>query len=444
MYIYANNWTHNSWYGKSTGKGALSLWTRNMKSQQILTYNSSFYQGPALKSGAGVAGGEAAEFAAANGYRVVIGDSPTVGYVGGFTQGGGHSQLSGLYGLGADNVLEWEVITASGEHLVATPTQNSDLYWALSGGGGGTYAVVVSMTSRLFEDGRSASATLSFSVDSTGGVDNFWDAVGVFHEELQSICDRHGVVAAYMITNTSLIVYSITAPDQTADTLSTLLVPMSSALVQSGTGSLTQQSLNLTFYEADGFYDLYAKTLEPLMKPTSESPVMGGRMVLRENMASNRSAVIDSFRTATEDGKFYVGPTALNPNGAALVAAPVASNAVQPEWRNAFLSITVVSAVGDLSDDWIEAALLQDELVDRILPAMEAATPGSAVYLNEGNWAQHDWQQAFYGTNYERLLQIKETYDPHGAFYALTAVGSEAWGEDARGRLCRTGENYRH
>ncbi|KAK9418807.1 hypothetical protein SUNI508_14118, partial [Seiridium unicorne] len=39
-----------------------------------------------------------------------------------------------------------------GEHLVATPEQNSDLYWAMSGGGGGTYAVAVSMTTRQHAD----------------------------------------------------------------------------------------------------------------------------------------------------------------------------------------------------------------------------------------------------------------------------------------------------
>lgn len=108
------------------------------------SYNTSYYNGSALKVGAGVRGGDAAEFAAQYGYRVVVGDCPDVGMAGGYTQGGGHSLLTGLYGLGADNVLEWEVVTASGQHIVATPNQNKDLYWALSGGGGGTYGIVVS------------------------------------------------------------------------------------------------------------------------------------------------------------------------------------------------------------------------------------------------------------------------------------------------------------
>lgn len=427
----------NSWNGKSTGKGALSLWTRNMVTQKIVSYNSSFYHGPALKAGAGVTGGQASQFAAAHGYRVVTGDSPTVGVAGGFTQGGGHSQLSGVYGLGADNVLEWEVVTAEGIHLVATPTKNSDLYWALSGGGGGTYGVVVSMTTRLFDDSCVSSATLAFDVDSTGGVEEFWTAVGVFHDELQHIVDSDGVVAALLLTNASLTVFSITAPGHTADSLSKLLQPMKSALINSCTAGLTEESLALTWNEGSGFHDLYTKTLMPLMDNVTESPVMGGRMVLRNNMASNKSDVLEAFRAATDGGRFYLASTALNTAGPALVARPVAANAVQPEWRDAFLSINIISSTWDWNQNWGEAAVRQADMIDRVLPAMEAATPGSAVYLNEGNWEQPDWQHAFYGANYNRLLKIKNKYDPHGLFYALTAVGSEAWIEDAKGRLCR-------
>lgn len=61
-----------------------------------------------------------------------------VGIVGGCGQGGGHGALQGLYGLAADNTLEFEVVTAKGEHLKAAPTENADLYWAFNNGGGRT------------------------------------------------------------------------------------------------------------------------------------------------------------------------------------------------------------------------------------------------------------------------------------------------------------------
>lgn len=60
-----------------------------------------------------------------------------MGIAAGYTQGGGHSLLISGYGMAADQVLEWEVVTPMGEHLFATPQQNIDLYWALSGGGDG-------------------------------------------------------------------------------------------------------------------------------------------------------------------------------------------------------------------------------------------------------------------------------------------------------------------
>jgi hypothetical protein len=43
-----------------------------------------------------------------------------------------------------DNVIEFTVVTASGDFLTANSHQNVDLFWALRGGGGGTYAVVIS------------------------------------------------------------------------------------------------------------------------------------------------------------------------------------------------------------------------------------------------------------------------------------------------------------
>ena len=68
---------------------------------------------------------------------------------------------------------------------------------------------------------------------------------------------------------------------------------------------------------------------------------------------------------------------------------------------------------------------------------MEEITP-AAAYMNEGNFRQPNWQEVFYGENYDRLLSIKNKYDPEHLFYALTAVGSEYWVPETEfGRLCK-------
>ncbi|KAI5462641.1 FAD binding domain-containing protein [Mariannaea sp. PMI_226] len=55
--------------------------------------------------------------------------------VGGLTTGGGISFFSNIHGLACDNVASYDVVTASGLIVTASPTQYSDLYWALRGGG---------------------------------------------------------------------------------------------------------------------------------------------------------------------------------------------------------------------------------------------------------------------------------------------------------------------
>jgi hypothetical protein len=63
--------------------------------------------------------------------------------------------------------------------------------------------------------------------------------------------------------------------------------------------------------------------------------------------------------------------------------------------------------------------------------------PDMGCYLNEADVYEPDWQQAFWGDNYERLLEIKRKYDPHGTFWCLPCVGNEDWEMNGSGRLCR-------
>jgi FAD/FMN-containing dehydrogenase len=82
------------------------------------------------------------------GLAPLLGSSPDVGVVG-YTLGGGMGWLARKYGLALDSVLYFEVVTANGERLRVSDADHSDLFWALRGGGG-SFAVIVGMSIRLY------------------------------------------------------------------------------------------------------------------------------------------------------------------------------------------------------------------------------------------------------------------------------------------------------
>ncbi|KAF8901301.1 hypothetical protein CPB85DRAFT_1256387 [Mucidula mucida] len=130
--------TQHDFIGRSSAPGSLALWTHNLKN---ITFNPNFVpQGSnaapqtAMTMDAGVQWLQAYNFADAHNVTIFGGTDPTVGSVGGWVQGGGHSALSNTMGLGVDRVLEFKVVTPDGQTRIANTVNNPDLFWALRGG----------------------------------------------------------------------------------------------------------------------------------------------------------------------------------------------------------------------------------------------------------------------------------------------------------------------
>lgn len=58
--------------------------------------------------------------------------------------------MTGKYGQGTDNIIEAVIITPTGEVLTANECQNEDIIWAIRGGGGGTFGVILSATVKAY------------------------------------------------------------------------------------------------------------------------------------------------------------------------------------------------------------------------------------------------------------------------------------------------------
>eukprot|EP00292_Cryptomonas_paramecium_P010666 CAMPEP_0113669308 /NCGR_PEP_ID=MMETSP0038_2-20120614/4500_1 /TAXON_ID=2898 /ORGANISM="Cryptomonas paramecium" /LENGTH=330 /DNA_ID=CAMNT_0000585181 /DNA_START=1 /DNA_END=990 /DNA_ORIENTATION=+ /assembly_acc=CAM_ASM_000170 len=139
--------------GRSAGdKDSLMIWMSTftgVKIQNFSTGCSGSIPLPAITSIGGTRFGQLYKAADAAGYVVVGGTSRTVCPAGGWIQSGGHSPLSSFLGLGVDQVLQFTAVLADRTEVTASPCNRADLFWALRGGGGGSFAVVTSVTFRL-------------------------------------------------------------------------------------------------------------------------------------------------------------------------------------------------------------------------------------------------------------------------------------------------------
>ena len=416
--------------GKSTGKGALGIWTHYLKSTSFSTYQSATYSGPAAKLGAGIQGWEAYEAANAREVRIVGGTCPTVGVSGGYTQGGGHSLLSSIYGLSADNVLEWEVVTADGSEVAATPSNRPDLYWALSGGGPGSYAIVISMTVKTHAEGLVSTAALSITT-TDGDQDKYWSAITAFHASLSVWVDR-GAVAPYTLTNSLFYLQPLTFPGLDAQEVTTLVQPFVAKLEALN----VTYSLNITAFPT--YFEAFSTYFGPLPYGTyASAQVQGGRLMPRSVVESNNDGLTAALKKITASGPYTVIGVAVNVSHAVAGNSP-STNAVLPNWRDSLITF-IVFAEWNFSLPLAQNAAKETEITQVIVPTLEAISPGAGAYLNEADPNQPDWQNAFYGSNYDALKAVKKKYDPLNLFYATTAVGSEAWAVASDGRLCRSG-----
>jgi hypothetical protein len=73
--------------------------------------------------------------------------------------------------------------------------------------------------------------------------------------------------------------------------------------------------------------------------------------------------------------------------------------------------------------------------VAKAMAELRKLVPHAGSYVAESSYFETDWQNAYWGANYARLLAVKDKYDPSGLFFAHHGVGSEAWSADGFTKL---------
>ncbi|CAN8106046.1 unnamed protein product [Discula destructiva] len=418
--------TGHDYFGRSTGAGGLAIWTHNLKDISVIEWSDANYTGKAMKMGAGVQGFDAVEAAAAADVMVLTGECPSVGLAGGYLQGGGHSILSTNYGMAADNLLQYEVVTASGAYINASRTDNSDLFWALAGGGGGTYAIVVSATVKAFDAVTTGGATIMLLAALTTA-EKFQAAVTSFHAFLPNMTDL-GAAASYELSAEFFVIDPVTVINSNATYVEEVVLgPWLAELAALGVTPYSQSYSTLSYYEH------YAAYIGPLPEGhlAAETYQFGSRLIPRSLLEED----------AATFGEVLANVSALGTTAAGSASSYVGNrsdqwNSVNPVWRETLLQLQVTLPWTE-TDSFEDNVALQTEMTEVIIPQFVALTPGGGAYVNEASFQEEDWKETFFGVNYDALLAIKQKWDPDSVFYSYKGVGSDSWTVAANGRMCK-------
>src|SRR6185437_3696983 len=147
----------HSYYGTSNAPDSLLIWTRAMN--KVTLHDAFVGQGcagriapvPAVSADAGAVWIDLYDAVTTKGGRYVQGGGCMTVGVAGLLLGGGFGAHSKRFGSAAAGLLEAEIVTADGRVRVVNACTEPDLFWALKGGGGGTFGVVTRLTLRTHE-----------------------------------------------------------------------------------------------------------------------------------------------------------------------------------------------------------------------------------------------------------------------------------------------------
>lgn len=341
-------------------------------------------------------------------YMLIGGQCPTVG-VSGFTLGGGLSTFSRKYGLAVDNLLAVKHVDANGNILELTnqetdPTRK-ELFWALSGGGGGNFGVAVEFTFRIHKLPNRTVVCGELTWNIPQQANEFNDAMDTFNsmDAPDELCidaywnyDANGQYQAMMTT-----IYN-----GTMEECSDVLQPILKYNPNNGLKSMHWTEWE---HEEEGF-DKFSKIYHHHV-----SFIMGEGAITREVT----DIIMDLMATAPA---LIPNPDKSKPNLKQChilwdhiggVTKDVSPNATAFYWRDGVYVMTAM-----VNWQYPEQASKAFAWTQR---CKELLTPfsleGKAAYLNYIDGTLVNWQQAYYGDNYQRLREIKSVVDPTNFFY---------------------------
>jgi FAD/FMN-containing dehydrogenase len=483
----------HSYLGGSNAPDSLMIWTRHMTDIEMHSAfvpqgcNGTVAPQPAVTMGAGTYGMQAYQVVTTQGGRYVQCAGCTTVGIAGLIQGGGFGSYSKRYGTAAASLLEAEVVTAEGKIRIANTCTNPDLFWALKGGGGGTFGVVSKLTLRT-HDLPEYFGVANFNVRAAS--DDAYrrlvrEFVSFYAEHLFN--DHWGEQARFSPGNTLGI--SMVSQGLDAEQAQKVWQPFLDWVKHSPHDYSIEGRIVIGSFPARHMWDvewlkghwpelafprngnplhailddvLVYVMHEPIFQADNrpgaapsdvwwngdagqvgwyiwgyESLWMPAALLASDSQQKLADAMYASSRLQGFSLHFNKGLAGAPPN----VLAEAKNTAMNPAVCDAFALVIAAYGQGPAypgisgHEPEVKGAHAAVAQLKSGMNALRAVTGETGSYVNETNYFQKDWQQAFWGGNYPRLLQIKQKYDPNGLFFVHNGVGSEGWSRDGFAKL---------
>jgi FAD/FMN-containing dehydrogenase len=344
---------------------------------------------------------------AQHGRTVPAGSCPTVG-IAGLALGGGVGFASRKYGLTCDNLVEATVVLADGSAVVANARTHADLYWALRGGGGGNFGIVTRLVFRTHPVGQVATYAIEWPWSDAAKVVQAWQKLAPHAPDgLFSVLNLNAAVGGHArITSAGQLFGS-------ADRLRELVKPLENA------GTPTRFTVSSRSYLAAqemwaGCSGTIAECHLPPQGQLGRSTFKGKSSIANRPLtASGINTMIRQIEARITTGSGS-GIILLDSYGGAINR--VKKDATAFVHRDALFSMQYLaywapSAAADPNLNWLRS----------FYAAMRPYVSPFA-YQNYIDPELTNWRRAYYGTNLERLVAVKQRYDPKNVFRSRQSI----------------------
>ena len=453
----------HSYQGTSNAPDSLLIWTRHM--QDVTLHPAFIPQGcegtvspqPAATAGAGAIWMQAYDAVTTRGGRYVQGGGCTTVGVAGLIQSGGFGSFSKHYGTAAAGLLEAEVVTADGQIRIANACTNPDLFWALKGGGGGSFGVVSKVTLRLHDLPEfCGGANFTVRAASDSSYRQLIRAFVSFYRD--HLFNDHWGEQAHVNPDNTLEISMVSHGLDTGEAKKVWqpfldwVAHSPHAYTLGGQqviGSMPTRGWWDVEWRKEHHHQVFVADSRPGASSnnvwwTGDAGQVGWFIWAYESLWLPASLLEDamqerlaealyrSSRHSTVELHFNKGLAGAPPE--ALVRSR--DTATNPAVLAAFALAIVADGQGPAypaipgHEPDVAAGRKAATRVRDCMNELRAVAPNAAAYVSESNFFEKGWQQSYWGENYPRLAAIKKKYDPSGLFFVHNGVGSEEWSAD--------------